>query len=98
MTKRSTRFKKEILTPRFIKLIINTKTKESIFYSLIRFRTNEAYMIVEMIKEHYQKVKNENLVELKSMNLSKNSIPITEQDISKQIPPRVEDIELDDEK
>jgi hypothetical protein len=53
-------------------------------------------MIVEMIKEYYQKVKNESLVELKSPDLSKKSRPITEQDISKQIPPRVEDIELDD--
>ncbi|NHK30007.1 MAG: hypothetical protein FK730_01560 [Asgard group archaeon] len=97
MTKRSTRFKKEVFKPRFVNLIFNTKTKEPIYYSLIRFRTNEAFMIVEIIKEQYQKVKNKTLVELNTTDFNKKSEPISEHDISKQIPPKVEDFELDDD-
>lgn len=95
--KRSTRFSRDSATPRFVNLIIKSKTKEPIYYSLTRFRTNEAYTIVETIKTHYQENKNEALIELNSPEINNQSNLISEQDISKQIPPKVEDFELEDD-
>lgn len=97
LEKRTTRFSKENATPRFVNLIINTKTSEPIYFSLTRFRTDEAYQIVETIKKHYQEVRNESLVELKSSDTITHNKPLSEREISKQIPPKVEEIELEED-
>jgi hypothetical protein len=93
--KRTPRTSKENSIPRYINLIIKSDIHEDTTFPLHRFRSTEAHIIIETIKDEYKQIMNKELTDTNEKIVIDDK-PLSEEEIAKKIPPRVEEFEIED--
>jgi hypothetical protein len=92
--KRTPQFSRSSL-PRYLSLHIKSIYQKDIIFPLQRFRSHEALTIIDTIKDKYENITKKVLADVHPP-IEVDDKPITEEEISKQIPPKVEEFELED--
>ncbi|NHJ46760.1 MAG: hypothetical protein FK733_03130 [Asgard group archaeon] len=94
--KRTPRSSQKNSIPRYITLIIKSESQDDITFPLNRFKSKEALFIIDTIKEEYKLIMKKDLTDV-SENIIIDDKPLTEEEIAKKIPPKVEEFEIDDD-
>ncbi len=92
--RKGTKPTKEGMDTRYSSMQINTVSGEQILFPIFRFRPQEAEIIIAVIKETYKQTQSKRLLE-EVVKPKSPDPPITNEEIEKQIPPKVNENEIE---